>query len=44
MIIHAFLNVKLEKREELLEVANQMTASIQTEEGCIRFNFYEDTA
>lgn len=44
IIIHAFLNVKPEKREEFLEFANQMTASTQAEEGCISFNFYEDTA
>lgn len=44
IIIHAFLNVKLEKHKEFLEVANQMTISTQEEDGCIGFNFYEDPA
>lgn len=43
IIIHAFLNVKPEKHEKFLEIANQMTRSTQAEEGCISFSFYEDT-
>ncbi|WP_242835949.1 antibiotic biosynthesis monooxygenase [Clostridium sp. DL-VIII] len=36
--------MKSEKREEFLEVVNQMTASTQDKEGYISLNFYEDTA
>ena len=42
IIIHAFINVKSEKRKEFLELAKQVTAPSQAEEGNISYYCYED--
>jgi quinol monooxygenase YgiN len=42
IIIHAFINVKSEQREEFLELAKQVAAPSKAEEGNISYHFYED--
>ncbi len=41
IIIHAFINVKSEQREKFLELAKQVVAPSQAEEGNITYHFYE---
>ncbi|MCP8968983.1 putative quinol monooxygenase [Ectobacillus ponti] len=42
IIIHAYMNVKQEKREEFLELANGVASASQAEAGCMSYRFYED--
>ncbi|PLT34472.1 putative quinol monooxygenase [Bacillus sp. V5-8f] len=42
IIIHAFLKVDSNKRQEFLDIAKEVTALSQAEEGNISYQFYED--
>lgn len=42
IIIHAFINIKPEQRKQFLELAKQVSAPSQAEEGNISYHFYED--
>ncbi|MET1031910.1 putative quinol monooxygenase [Domibacillus tundrae] len=43
IIIHAYINVKLEMRKAFLDHAKNIIPASQNEEGNISYNLYEDT-